>query len=243
MSFKLWNTQGSDIYLTQQASDEFNVGEEVTFGKTYKDVIGTNLTLGSSSVWPRNGASFEAYTTDYVGVSLSLDTRDVWMNPTKGIYHVLSLKQGLTFASTKSNYFKIGLDLNGFRPVFSQQVLAAHLGFGLGLGNVPISELYWAGGPNTVRGYGINEIKLGTKKFIANLEYRLTFNETFQGVLFYDWGYAWNGAGPQIASFMSGWGPGLRLNTPLGPIRLDYGIGAGRSFAEGILHFSIGQAF
>ena len=46
-----------------------------------------------------------------------------------------------------------------------------------------------------------------------------------------------------IVPMMSGRGLGLRLNTPMGPIRLDYGIGDSRAFGEGIVHFSIGQAF
>jgi outer membrane protein insertion porin family len=83
------------------------------------------------------------------------------------------------------------------------------------------------------------------------MEYRYTFNDIFQGVIFYDFGSAWGevingeagGGGPDFSQFLSGRGFGLRLNTPLGPIRLDYGIGDSRSFGEGLVHFSIGQAF
>ena len=79
----------------------------------------------------------------------------------------------------------------------------------------------------------------------------LTEQEQFQGVAFYDFGNAWGevldgsatGGAPDFSQFLSGRGLGLRLNTPMGPIRLDYGIGDSRSFGEGIVHFSIGQAF
>ena len=240
-TFKLWNTQGNDIYLTQQ--DQFNVGFDMALGKTYKDTIGSSIYFGSESVWPRSGATFEAYTSDYIGLSLSLDTRDVWMNPTKGIYHVLSVKQGWKFASSQTNFFKIGLDLNTFKPLAAQQVLANHFGVGIGLGDIPIGELYWAGGPNTVRGYGLSEIKRGVRKVIANIEYRYTFNEMFQGVFFFDWGNTWDSGSPVLTDFIAGWGPGIRFNTPLGPIRLDYGVGTAKTWPEGILHFSIGQAF
>jgi len=65
----------------------------------------------------------------------------------------------------------------------------------------------------------------------------------FQGVLFFDWGNAWDEGWPDPYQFISGKGFGIRLNTPMGPIRLDYGIGSNRSFSQGALHFSIGQAF
>lgn len=238
---RVWNTMGTDIYLTQQ--DEWHEGWDVAFGKTLRDEFSSSFSLGSESVSPRGGATFEAYNSDFIGLSFSYDTRDFWMNPTRGLYHTLSLKQGWKFASSSTNYFKLGLDFNAFIPLADKQVLAQHVGFGAGFGDVPLGELYWSGGPNTVRGYSLSEIRRGVRKLIANIEYRYTFNEIFQGVFFFDWGNAWDVGAPVPTDFMSGWGPGVRLNTPLGPIRLDYGVASARNFGEGILHFSIGQAF
>ena len=61
-------------------------------------------------------------------------------------------------------------------------------------------------------------------------------------------GEAWAGSGCGYATVLyfaigTGLGAGIRFNTPLGPIRLDYGVAGGRNFGEGVLHFSIGQAF
>jgi outer membrane protein insertion porin family len=99
------------------------------------------------------------------------------------------------------------------------------------------------GSANTVRGYYPSEARLGRKKLLLNVEYRYTFNEVFQGVGFFDFGNAWDEGAPPFGDFISGKGFGIRLNTPLGPLRLDYGIGAGKNFGEGIIHFSMGQAF
>ncbi|MBI5078734.1 BamA/TamA family outer membrane protein, partial [Candidatus Saganbacteria bacterium] len=140
-------------------------------------------------------------------------------------------------------FTKLGWDINHYHPLFENQVLAAHAGVGIGIGDVPIGEIYWAGGANTVRGYYPAEAKKGKRKIITNIEYRINFSELFQGVFFCDWGNAWDTGGPLTEQFISGWGPGIRVNTPLGPIRLDYGVKGGKAFGEGIMHFSIGQAF
>lgn len=240
-TIRLWDMLGTDIYVSQQ--DEKHTGWDMAFGKTKDDIYGATFNFGSEAVAPRGTGSFEAYTSNYFGLSLSYDTRDNWMNPNSGVNHILSFKQGWKYTSRQTAYFKVGLDLNGFKPIAEHQVLANHLGVGIGLGDVPLGELYWTGGPNTVRGYGLNEIKRGTKRILYNLEYRYTFNDTFQGVFFFDLGNAWTPGDPNFMDFMSGWGPGVRMTTPMGPIRLDYGVGAGKTIPEGILHFSIGQAF
>lgn len=242
-TYRLWNTMGRDIYLTQQ--DELHLGWDMSLGKELRDDFRSTFSFGSENVTPRRGASFEAYISTFVGLDFSYDTRDVWMNPSNGAFHTISLKQGwkATGSAPTTNYTKYGLELNRFNPVRENLVFAWHIGSGLGVGDLPIGELYWAGGPNTIRGYALEEIKKGPKKLITNWEMRYSFNETFQGVAFFDWGNAWYPGFPEFSDFIAGWGPGVRVNTPLGPIRLDYGMGTGKSFGSGILHFSIGQAF
>ena len=246
LSLRRWYTIGQDIYQNNQ--NEVTNGWSVSIGKTYKDYYNTTYTLGSERVDPYGGSSFEAYLSDTIGVSFAYDTRDVWMNPSKGVLYNLAFKEGLKHAdSGNTGFFKTSLDGNVFYPLTkeerSPQVLALHMGLGMGFGDVPFSELFWAGGPNTIRGYGPSDYRTGNRRFIGNIEYRLTFSDTFQGVFFFDYGDAWNAGFIETQRFISGWGPGVRMNTPLGPIRLDYGVASGKTFGEGIIHFSIGQAF
>jgi len=241
LTLRRWLTIGRDIFLADQ-SGVYN-GFDVSLGKPLRDYYNVTWTLGSERVDPYGSSSFEGYQSNTVGVGLSYDTRDFWLNPKEGRYYSLDMKQGWKYASSTTSFSKVGLDLNHYYPVFENQVLAMHAGTGIGIGDIPIGEIYWAGGANTVRGYYPSEAKKGRRKLITNVEYRLNFNEMFQGVFFYDWGNAWDTGGADFSQFISGWGPGIRINTPLGPIRLDYGVAGGKAFGEGIMHFSIGQAF
>jgi outer membrane protein insertion porin family len=242
LTLRRWLTIGRDVFLTDQNA-KYN-GFDVALGKPLSDYYNVTYTLGTENVDPYGVSSFESYLSNTVGVTLSFDTRDFWLNPKEGRYYTLDVKQGWKYAaSANTNFFKFGWDINHYYPVFSNQVAAFHIGTGLGYGDVPIGEIYWAGGANTIRGFYPSEARRGKKKLIMNAEYRLNFSDLFQGVFFYDLGNAWDYGWPDSAQFISGWGPGVRINTPLGPIRLDYGVPGGKSFGEGIMHFSIGQAF
>ena len=246
VTLRRWLTQGQNIYLlqTDQTNGVYN-GWDVSFSKPITDEWSTSLTIGAQRAVPTLEGTFDPYDQTTVGISASYDTRDNWMNPATGQYYVFAFEQGWKYATIegKTTFSKYSIDLNQFIKVVDNQTIAAHLGMGLGLGNIPVGEIYYVGGANTVRGYEPSQAKIGKRKLLANLEYRLTFNDMFQGVLFYDWGDAWDTGGFNPSDFISGKGFGIRLNTPMGPIRLDYGIGDNKAFAEGVLHFSIGQAF
>ncbi|MBU0687764.1 MAG: BamA/TamA family outer membrane protein [Candidatus Margulisbacteria bacterium] len=240
-AFRRWYTVGTDIYLADE--DKIRNGWDASITKPLRENLNITYTLGSEKVDPYGTTTFESYLQDTIGVSFSYDTRDFWLNPHSGALYTLALKEGWKYTSYTSGFFKATMDLNQYIPIVEGQTFATHLGVGSGFGDVPEGELYWAGGANTIRGYYPSEAKTGRRKVILNLEYRNTFNEIFQGVLFFDTGNAWNDGFIVTSDFISGWGPGVRLTTPLGPIRLDYGIPSGRTLGEGIIHFSIGQAF
>jgi len=242
LTLRKWYTTGRDVVITTQ--DGVYNGFDISLGKPFRDVFNATVTLGSENVTPYGTSTFEAYRSDTLALNLAYDTRDFWLNPHEGKYYTIDLKRGFTIMNSgDSNFFKTGVDLNTFFPTFATQTIATHLGGGLGTGNVPFGELYWAGGANTIRGYYPSEARTGVRKIIANVEYRMNFSDMFQGVFFFDWGNAWSGGPPIFTNFIYGWGPGVRVNTPMGPIRLDWGVPKGAAFGGGIMHFSIGQAF
>jgi len=241
-TLRKWYTIGRDIYISDQ-SGIYN-GFDLSLGRPFYDFYNLTWTLGSELVSPYSTSTFESYQSDTIGLTLSYDTRDFWLNPKEGRFYTIGAKHGWKHAgSGDTTFFKLESDLSHYYPVTTNQVFATHGGVGLGIGDVPIGEKFWAGGANTIRGYNPSEIRKGKRKFICNAEYRINFSDMFQGVFFYDWGNAWDAGLPNLPDFISGWGPGVRITTPLGPIRLDYGVPAGKTFGEGVMHFSIGQAF
>lgn len=246
-TFKRWVTQGKNIYLLETAEREGHYnGWDISLNKPFSDEWGSSLSFGSETVKPTGTASFEPYDSNTIGLSLSYDTRDNWMNPSTGRYYIAGIRQGWKkTASSASDFQKYSIELNQYSKVIERATLAGHLGIGIGVRDVPIGEIYFVGGSNTIRGYepSQSQAQNGKRRLLSNFEFRYNFNEMFQGVVFYDWGGAWDSGLPQLEKFISGRGFGIRFNTPMGPIRLDYGIGQNKSFSEGIVHFSIGQAF
>ncbi|MDR1114330.1 MAG: BamA/TamA family outer membrane protein [Candidatus Margulisbacteria bacterium] len=106
--------------------------------------------------------------------------------------------------------------------------------------NILEGEEYSLGGGSTVRGYAdIEPFAVGPKMILINAEYRYIFNEYWQGVLFYDWGRAFDDPQISVKEFKSGYGFGVRLSTPIGPLRFDLGHGE----LHWILHFGLGYTF
>ena len=73
---------------------------------------------------------------------------------------------------------------------------------------------------------------------LGTVEYRFPITGKVQGALFTDWGNAWEDKGAPDEVHGS-FGAGLSLNTPLGPIRIDWGRGSQGSR----VHFMVGNSF
>ena len=101
--------------------------------------------------------------------------------------------------------------------------------------NVRIYERYFAGGANTVRGYrerrigprdpGNNDPIGGNAYWVANIEETFPiYPDLIKGAVFFDVGNVYE----DISDFgeggvFSGTGVGVRVKTPIGPVKLDMG--------------------
>jgi outer membrane protein insertion porin family len=141
------------------------------------------------------------------------------------------------------------LSLQGKRKRLTDEKSALALRFltGYSVGTLPFFEQFFVGGAETLRGYREDRF-WGKYMMLGSMEFRQPLARRLKGVLFLDVGDAWGGnyANVNLEGFAqsgfklhAGVGLGIRVGTPLGPIRLDYGYGD----EGGRTHFSIGNVF
>jgi outer membrane protein insertion porin family len=134
------------------------------------------------------------------------------------------------------DFFETSFGVHEDKPI----TFAARLRIGASAGDVPYEEMYAIGGDNTLRGYQDDRFH-GEKMLLGNFELRIPIDKAVSIVLFYDIGRAWRD--DENVSFGSDLGkaPGLgvRLNTPIGNVRLDYAKGED----DDRFHFGFGEMF
>jgi outer membrane protein insertion porin family len=241
--------------FTQEKSflyDEQRNGGNVTWSRPLGQSYNTRLfaTVRADSVSVRQAEATELPEIialqrgeDVRSLALAVrnDTRNIIANPTHGGLNSLSVEFAGWLGG--ADFGKFGSDLRRYWRVGGKTVFASRLMFGLATGNPPFLEQYLVGGGETLRGYR-NDRFPGTHMALLNTELRIPLQENLAGVLFADVGDAWGGAfardfGDTDFTAHLGYGVGVRLITPIGPIRIDYGIGS-----EGQeTHFSVGHAF
>jgi outer membrane protein insertion porin family len=132
-------------------------------------------------------------------------------------------------------------------------VVATRLMLGVSSGRLPFFEQFFLGGADSMRGY-LEDRFWGSRMLLFSSELRVPLASSIAGVAFLDVGDAWNSlsefqfSDPALQTRFeqhkgfnprTGLGIGLRVVTPIGPLRLDYAFGREGSRT----HFSIGHSF
>jgi outer membrane protein insertion porin family len=176
------------------------------------------------------------------------DKRDLRSDPSRGSRQQIIVEKGLNFLGGDTSFTKFDLDLRNYVPLIKGEkasdqpklVFASRFVGGKSLKQLPAFEQYYIGGSDTVRGYDIDE-QFGDNQFYTNLELRYRFQNKIQIVGFADAGTAFGGnfSSNEKSNTIFSIGAGLRLQTPIGPIRLDLAKGD-----QGVkTHFAIGPTF
>ena len=207
----------------------------------------------------------DKYNLFAIGPSLIYDTRNNQYSPTKGIYSTLSYERGELINDPRS-YDQFEADLRAYHKTFfgDKNVMAYRVAWGSTGSGTPEALRFSIGGAESIRGYDYGAFD-GYDKFHATIENRTKINDTLQLVAFFDIGNAWQNesrdprTGKKIykpnrkdahdfKDLKKGYGVGVRLNTPIGPLRFDYGWPMdpekkGEKKDKGKFYFSFGQSF
>ena len=174
-------------------------------------------------------------TTRSITLQRVTDTRDNIYNPTSG--GRMSLEAEFAGFGGDFNYQKFTAEDKRFFKVGRAQTVAVRGQLGYARGSISESNLYKIGGQDSLRGYRDDQFR-GTHLLLATVEYRFPIVKKVQGAVFTDWGNAWSDR-RWPNTIKGSVGVGLQLETPIGPIRLDYGRGSD----GGRVHFSVGGSF
>ncbi len=172
-----------------------------------------------------------------ITTSVVYDSRNNRFNPTDGSNHILAFEYaGL---GGDIGFTKIVGSTGWYFPLFWETAFFTHAkaGWVREASNkiLPDYEKFYMGGIKTVRGYDFQDISLrdaddakigGEKSLQFNVEYTfpLLKKAGVTGVVFFDAGnvYASN-ENYDITDLFAGAGGGIRWNSPMGPIRLEWG--------------------
>lgn len=204
---------------------------------------------------------YHEHTISAVGPTLIYDSRDNFLDPSEGVYANLTTDFAGSWIGGDQDFYTIKAECRAFYPLTSRLVGAlairgGYIGVYGQTTTVPIQERFFAGGGNTVRGFREDSLgplddetglPLGGRVlWVYNLELRYPLYRSIKGVLFFDAGNVWKTREEFDADdTRKGAGVGLRLITPLGPVRVDYArvIDKEPDEAGSRFYLSIGHAF
>jgi outer membrane protein insertion porin family len=205
-------------------------------------------------------------TTSALSLAFTRDTRDNFAEPTRGNKTRVAATYAGGFLGAENNFTKYSVESSQYWPIWWKLVgnLRGTFWYGDSFGDTPVlpaQERFYLGGANTIRGFKNFTVSPkspvtggytgGNKAYFVNTEIIFPLYEPLRmrGVVFYD-------IGNNLAELASlgdlftqqprqGAGIGIRFNSPMGAIRLEWGFNLDRREGERsqVLYFTAGGAF
>lgn len=184
-------------------------------------------------------------------------TNDIF-NPSDGSRFSTNVGFMGTFFDSKYHYIKLESEFRKYIALDDNFVFAFKVKFGgikpiKGDQETPVEDRFMLGGALSLRGWGRNQISPvnnkgdfvgGNSMIESSIELRYPIFDIISGAVFFDSGNVW--AEPfnyDLTDLRTDFGVGLRVSTPIGPVRFDYATPISEGKFKGVFFFSIGHAF
>jgi outer membrane protein insertion porin family len=261
LAFELQQEPSYDLRrYTAKGSIGRSLSEEANITFTYRfenvDLMNVQADLDTLEIKPRVRS---------LAMTLARDSRDNIFDPKSGgVFEWVNELAG-SFLSGNSRFFRTTLRASRFFSLDRKTVLASMLNVGwidqLGSNEpVPLSERFYAGGPDALRGFGYQKVGPkdkdgdplgGQVKVVLNaFELRRTIGRLlgvlFGAAAFVDAGGVWTDLqSVDLHGVRVSPGVGLRVSTPIGILRLDYAVNVDKRPGESRdkFYFSMGHTF
>jgi len=242
------------------------LGARLTLGRR----IGTHMTVAASYRFENTNitdVTALAHPKDLdprvrsLSLSITHDTRDNLFDIQSGTYIDWTNELAGSFLQGSNTFARSIVTLKVFKAIGRESVVGSAFEIGwmdfFGASEeIPLNERFYTGGPTSLRGFGYQLIgpldengkPLGGQfKIVWNLfELRKAIYKLLGAATFVDIGNVWTDIDAfHLQDLRPSVGIGLRLNSPIGIVRLDYGVNVDRKETEsqGKLFLSMGQAF
>lgn len=193
--------------------------------------------------------------------SVFRDTRDYFLDPRTGWRIGGGFDVGTPLLGGSNNFIKYYVDVIKYTPLPYDTRFSVHARYGaveaLGGTQVPLTERFFVGGINTMRGFVFGRAGPVVPTFYSTIgaAQQLIFNNDFiftissdaklNGVIFFDYGKGFDDNEPLSFNLRPTAGLEGRWISPFGPLRAAYGINLSPREGErtGVFEFTIGSMF
>jgi translocation and assembly module TamA len=144
------------------------------------------------------------------------------INVDNGSRFDITLRGATTFALSTVNFIQSDMQYKWIKSFFNKNwriLLRGDIGYTAvdDLEKLPLSKRFYAGGIDSIRGFGYKDIGPGKYLILGSAEFQQRIYKTWYAAVFYDMGNAMNDWGDPLNRSIGG---GVVWQSPLGPLRL-----------------------
>lgn len=269
LQFDVYRTMTNYISYFEEKS-----GASITFGRWLSEYVTGSFSLFAEQLNFKDPAEgicpdliplvcrqLGNQTTTGFRTTLFRDTRDYFLDPRTGWRIGGGFDLGTPYLGGSNNFVKYYIDVIKYTPLPFDTRFSVRARYGavepLGNKQVPLTERFFVGGINTMRGFVFGRAgpvvpstfsTLGAaKELIFNNDFIFTISSDakLNGVIFFDYGKGFDDNEAVSLDLRSAAGFEGRWISPFGPLRAAYGINLNPRNGErmGVFEFTIGSLF